>query len=76
MNEHKYDFDYCISIHALRGEGDPNTMYLLAELKISIHALRGEGDSDFEFDFGIEDISIHALRGEGDKCRASAVRGL
>ena len=33
-----------ISIHALRGEGDPNTMYLLAELKISIHALRGEGD--------------------------------
>ena len=45
MNDHKYDFDYCISIHALRGEGD---LFLflrpLLRVLISIHALRGEGD--------------------------------
>ena len=45
MNEHKYDFDYCISIHALRGEGDHAKVQLCGEFSdISIHALRGEGD--------------------------------
>ena len=33
-----------ISIHALRGEGDPSTRYMTDTVIISIHALRGEGD--------------------------------
>ena len=56
-----------ISIHALRGEGDPNRYKELIHYAISIHALRGEGDvvrggihNDERY------ISIHALRGEGD----------
>ena len=34
-----------ISIHALRGEGDAETLVSLGLSKISIHALRGEGDT-------------------------------
>ena len=38
-----YDFD--ISIHALRGEGDIFSAFLVRiRGQISIHALRGEGD--------------------------------
>ena len=33
-----------ISIHALRGEGDPEKLFHGALIYISIHALRGEGD--------------------------------
>ena len=33
-----------ISIHALRGEGDPSSFIVHIILNISIHALRGEGD--------------------------------
>ena len=38
------DFDFAISIHALRGEGDDYVDNHLFGLQISIHALRGEGD--------------------------------
>ena len=34
----------CISIHALREEGDVKLQHLFAFLVISIHALREEGD--------------------------------
>ena len=60
----------CISIHALREEGDAAAGFkVTAGAGISIHALREEGDgtgSDEET-FGYQ-ISIHALREEGD-CR-------
>ena len=55
-----------ISIHALRGEGDLQSMELQYDAYISIHALRGEGDGIFYLRFRVHDISIHALRGEGD----------
>ena len=58
--------DNCISIHALRGEGDKNPSPIKQTPNISIHALRGEGD---KFHARLPDktcISIHALRGEGD----------
>ena len=57
----------CISIHALRGEGDPNHLTISAlRLAISIHALRGEGDGVCHLSRALCSISIHALRGEGD----------
>ena len=58
----------CISIHALREEGDlqqggPRT----CSPSISIHALREEGDRDVLGCHGDDIvISIHALREEGD----------
>ena len=56
-----------ISIHALRGEGDPGgCSRKLPQLDISIHALRGEGDYGGHRKALGEIISIHALRGEGD----------
>ena len=58
--------DLYISIHALRGEGDPLQSLPPSGRIISIHALRGEGDAavlKFTIPRG---ISIHALRGEGD----------
>ena len=56
-----------ISIHALRGEGDPRPLLLFGLcVGISIHALRGEGDVDFRHFVIVKIISIHALRGEGD----------
>ena len=58
--------DVTISIHALRGEGDPETAGRAGGRRISIHALRGEGDGGGH---NVRDghwISIHALRGEGD----------
>ena len=63
----------CISIHALRVEGD-------AEMPaaepfwhcISIHALRVEGDPEVGHIVKAIGISIHALRVEGDeRLRAS-----
>ena len=36
-----------ISIHALRGEGDIDTLLYILKQYISIHALRGEGDQCF-----------------------------
>ena len=56
----------CISIHALRVEGDFNDFSTRLTAAISIHALRVEGDHIFDFDFPIFKISIHALRVEGD----------
>ena len=38
-------FEFAISIHALRGEGDRHQHGVLVAVLISIHALRGEGDS-------------------------------
>ena len=35
---------YCISIHALRAEGDPFLLRRQNQRLISIHALRAEGD--------------------------------
>ena len=57
-----------ISIHALRVEGDFETVCKLASaLSISIHALRVEGDVDRRAVDSIpQGISIHALRVEGD----------
>ena len=59
---------YGISIHALREEGDKETIMSSLKVQISIHALREEGDHGrgsrlYEFM-----ISIHALREEGDLC--------
>ena len=56
----------CISIHALRGEGDFDTVALPLFINISIHALRGEGDKGKTAEAAQKTISIHALRGEGD----------
>ena len=58
----------CISIHALRGEGDfARFVRSAVSSTISIHALRGEGDVFQNLSsYFIERISIHALRGEGD----------
>ena len=57
----------CISIHALREEGDAKKRkYLLTTTQISIHALREEGDDFLLRDAGVLIISIHALREEGD----------
>ena len=44
LEELKNTLKYFISIHALRGEGDPFTAFAYLYPKISIHALRGEGD--------------------------------
>ena len=62
-------FSSAISIHALRGEGDPTRIpYIPAIPFISIHALRGEGDLEPSGAvLLVLVISIHALRGEGDK---------
>ena len=58
---------FCISIHALREEGD---RYILnhkrARSSISIHALREEGDVAVGLYTLVIEISIHALREEGD----------
>ncbi len=40
----KVIWDVCISIHALRGEGDTDSKDSNTNQEISIHALRGEGD--------------------------------
>ena len=55
-----------ISIHALRGEGDPAPRKAGVAGVISIHALRGEGDIVAAVCEACGVISIHALRGEGD----------
>ena len=61
-----HDFD--ISIHALRGEGDPGRGLCATRTRISIHALRGEGDAKGDgWHCMTAAISIHALRGEGDR---------
>ena len=66
----------CISIHALRGEGDSGQDADGYEKNtISIHALRGEGDFIFYRTHRRKlVISIHALRGEGDRARTSLQR--
>ena len=56
----------CISIHALRVEGDFDSVRHLLTLSISIHALRVEGDPALPQAFHQFSISIHALRVEGD----------
>ena len=57
-----------ISIHALRGEGDPLPQQICCRNGISIHALRGEGDQVKRIISNRKRaISIHALRGEGDE---------
>ena len=56
----------CISIHALREEGDLRWTTLPDYQAISIHALREEGDHDAYTQPTQAGISIHALREEGD----------
>ena len=60
--------DECISIHALREEGDAKTFSgLFEQQNISIHALREEGDGMGNVIIAeASPISIHALREEGD----------
>ena len=65
----------CISIHALRVEGDTTPLGLsMATLYISIHALRVEGDLPGLPDVRMCPISIHALRVEGDHTVACVER--
>ena len=60
--------DACISIHALRVEGDKLKVHSKFKVAISIHALRVEGDKIMVYySFLLIFISIHALRVEGDK---------
>ena len=65
--KHRYHPCKCISIHALREEGDRGGGQTKGGGRISIHALREEGDR-----LGAGGpllrvvISIHALREEGD----------
>ena len=64
---------YCISIHALREEGDRVSWWKLLSVGISIHALREEGDNGFLDVFARRvGISIHALREEGDPASRTA----
>ena len=57
----------CISIHALREEGDPQEFCSCSvQCRISIHALREEGDRQHYRSQLQRRISIHALREEGD----------
>ena len=56
----------CISIHALREEGDRKIMKTTMDRGISIHALREEGDPPQTSAAADRVISIHALREEGD----------
>ena len=57
----------CISIHALREEGDRSTVVVHLISVISIHALREEGDKTYYVPDDVTySISIHALREEGD----------
>ncbi len=65
----------CISIHALREEGDlPLEEEDARKWAISIHALREEGDPLPARKRKIFFISIHALREEGDGGAGKAVR--
>ncbi len=56
----------CISIHALREEGDMRACGSPRPGTISIHALREEGDWSGRAFVHVLSISIHALREEGD----------
>ena len=67
MVGHRVGVAHCISIHALREEGDLQDSGPHSRQPISIHALREEGDLLDQFLDGIHiSISIHALREEGD----------
>ena len=67
MESRFYTCKSCISIHALRKEGDFRKIKtLLNGIMISIHALREEGDGVALGVDGGAVISIHALREEGD----------
>ena len=71
QHQHRKRLCWCISIHALREEGDLHPLFLDAIISdISIHALREEGDTGFSrlCCCGFP-ISIHALREEGDAQR-------
>ena len=57
---------FCISIHALREEGDLWPHPPSRRCRISIHALREEGDTLATHQDQTLFISIHALREEGD----------
>ena len=58
----------CISIHALREEGDSVSSNPFVLSLISIHALREEGDHiTSTVKYTAAQISIHALREEGDR---------
>ena len=64
----RYQCPPCISIHALREEGDlVRAISAPRSFPISIHALREEGDAASAWGRGCRNaISIHALREEGD----------
>ena len=66
--------DFCISIHALREEGDnPIRRKQRRPFPISIHALREEGDRRRPRQRPVGGISIHALREEGDRAKIQPV---
>ena len=70
-------FSGCISIHALREEGDVMGYITIFTERISIHALREEGDvSLLPESFLMVLISIHALREEGDRGSLTAFLSL
>ena len=60
---------HMVSIHAFRGEGDPNAGDVLVIVDVSIHAFRGEGDLEPETELLYLWVSIHAFRGEGDNAK-------
>ena len=68
QHQHRKRLCWCISIHALREEGDTGFGRLCCcGFPISIHALREEGDDAGEaLRVSGVIISIHALREEGD----------
>ena len=70
--KHRYHPCKCISIHALREEGDRGGGQTKGGGRISIHALREEGDPmRVPPAFVALAISIHALREEGDWLRCA-----
>jgi len=58
--------DFCVSIHAFRGEGDIIAVCAKGASCVSIHAFRGEGDGWVIGVRALGNVSIHAFRGEGD----------
>ena len=62
-------FEFIISIHSLRMEGDRILAILPPDIIISIHSLRMEGDVRSRFLLPQLQISIHSLRMEGDENR-------
>ena len=69
-------FGVAISIHALRGEGDPTATCQIRVVEVNFYPRPPWGGRQAERDAWRDsyNISIHALRGEGDTCAAAEFR--